>query len=108
MEKDDGVKRARLYAEDGLLYAQTCIRKYSHQVSSPIMPEPLDLPQEVVKGSSSNSSHENPLGEIEPEKRMTDMEWTKKFIEEYKVENKRTNWQIVSPKDKRMFFFFFF
>jgi hypothetical protein len=91
--KDGNVKRARLHAENGLLDAQTCIRNYS-QTSSSTMPEPLALPQEVVKGSSSSSSsHQNPpLREIEPEKKiMTDMEWAKKFIEEYKAENKRMN-----------------
>ncbi|CAO3703373.1 unnamed protein product [Rhizopus stolonifer] len=105
LDEDDGVKRARLYAEDGLLYAQTYIRKYSHQASSSTMPEPLDLPQEVVEGSSSNSSYQNPLREIEPEKRMTDMEWAKKFIEEYKAENKRMNWQICFAKGQEAGFF---
>ncbi|GAA5804764.1 hypothetical protein HPULCUR_010271 [Helicostylum pulchrum] len=98
LEKDGDVKRARLYAGDGLLYAQTCIRKYS-QTSSSAMPEPLASPQEVVEGSSSSSSsHQNPLREIEPEKKMTDMEWAKKSIEEYKAENKRMNWQICFAK----------
>ncbi|KAI9246042.1 hypothetical protein EDC94DRAFT_529849, partial [Helicostylum pulchrum] len=105
LEKDGDVKRARLYADDGLLYAQTCIRKYS-QTSSSTMPEPLALPQEVVEGSSSSSSsHQNPLREIEPEKRMTDMEWAKKFIEEYKAENKRMNWQICFAKGQEAGFF---
>lgn len=105
LETDGDAKRARLYADDGLLYAQTCIRKYS-QTSSSTMPEPLALPQEVVEGSSSSSSsHQNPLREIEPEKRMTDMEWAKKFIEEYKAENKRMNWQICFAKGQEAGFF---
>lgn len=55
LEKDGDIKRARLYADDGLMYTQTCIRKYT-QPSSSTMPDPLALLQEVVEGSSSSSS----------------------------------------------------
>lgn len=50
LEKDGDVKRARLYAEDGLLYAQKCIEKYT-QTSSSTLLEPLALPQVVAEGS---------------------------------------------------------
>ena len=71
------------------------------------MLEPLALPQEGMEGSSSgSSSNQNFLREIEPEKRMTDMEWAKKFIEEDKAENKRMNWQICFAKGQKADLFF--
>lgn len=38
LEKDGNTKRARSYADDGLLYAETCIQKYTHRASSFTMP----------------------------------------------------------------------
>ncbi|KAI8080552.1 hypothetical protein BDF21DRAFT_339898 [Thamnidium elegans] len=36
-------RRARMYANDALIYNETCIRKYTKQLSNSSMPEPLAL-----------------------------------------------------------------
>ena len=90
MEEDNSdTKRAHLYANDGLLYVETCLKKYSCQGFTSTMPEPLPLPEAVVEAnnsSSSSSSHQTPLRAIETEKGITDMEWVAKFIDNYKAE----------------------
>lgn len=40
-------KRARIYANEGLIYTETCIRKCTKQLPNASMPEPLALPPTV-------------------------------------------------------------
>ncbi|KAG1150460.1 hypothetical protein G6F37_002195 [Rhizopus arrhizus] len=97
LKEDSGdIKRARLYANDGLLYVETCLKKYSCHGFTSTMPEPLPLPEAVVEAnnSSSSSSHQTPLRAIETEKRITDMEWIAEFIDNYTAEKKKMNWQV--------------
>lgn len=82
----------RLYAEDGLLYSETCIKKYSQQSPLSTTSEPLEIPSFVVP-STSKSSSPNPLRFIDPKNKTSDMEWANNFIEECKVLKKRMNWK---------------
>lgn len=107
--KEDGgdIKRARLYANDGLLYVETCLKKYSCHSFTSTMPEPLPLPEAVVEAnnSSSSSSHQTPLRAIETEKRITDMEWIAEFIDNYTAEKKKMNWQVCFDTGRKAGFF---
>ncbi|KAI7902933.1 uncharacterized protein BX663DRAFT_508910 [Cokeromyces recurvatus] len=106
LEEDCSAKRARLYADDGLLYAEACIRKYNHRGSCSTMSEPLDLPEGVTKeGSSSSSSSQNPLRVIEPDRKMTDLEWAGEFIKQCKDDKIRMNWQVCFAKGREAGFF---
>jgi hypothetical protein len=108
LEDDNGdTKRARLYASDGLLYVETCLKKYSCQGFTSTMPEPLPLPEAVVEAnnSSSSSSHQTPLRAIETEKGITDMKWVAKFIDNYKAEKKKMNWQVCFDIGRKVGFF---
>lgn len=86
-------KRVRIYANDGLIYNETCIRKYRKQLSNLSMPESLELPSAVQTSSSSKPIHKNPLRVIDPSPRKTDMEWVKEFVEEHKITSKKMNWK---------------
>ncbi|KAI9305808.1 hypothetical protein BJ944DRAFT_230056 [Cunninghamella echinulata] len=49
-EDHDDKKRAKVYAEDGLLYSETCVKKYSQQLPLSTMPKPSEiLPSIVLK-----------------------------------------------------------
>ncbi|CAO3615409.1 unnamed protein product [Cunninghamella echinulata] len=83
-EDSDDKKRVKLYAEVGLLYSETCIKKYSQQSPLYTMPEPLEITPSVML-STSTSSSPNPLRFIDSENKKSDIEWASNFIEEYKT-----------------------
>jgi hypothetical protein len=92
---------------DGLLYVETCLKKYSCSGFTSTMPEPLPLPEAVVEAnnSSSSSSHQTPLRAIETEKGITDMKWFAEFIDNYKAEKKKMNWQVCFDIGRKAGFF---
>ncbi|CEG80176.1 hypothetical protein RMATCC62417_14546 [Rhizopus microsporus] len=90
-EDKNDPKRARTYANDGLIYNETCIRKYTKQLSNSSMPEPLALSPTVQASSSSKFTHKSSLGIIDPNPKKTDMEWVKEFVKEYRTTKKRMN-----------------
>lgn len=92
-EDGNDSKRARIYANDGFIYNETCIRKYTKQLSNSSMPEPLALSPTVQTSSSSKSTHKSPLRIIDPNPKKTDMEWVKEFVEEYRTTKKRMSWK---------------
>lgn len=95
IEKDgNDTKRARIYANDGSIYNETCIQKYTKQHSNSSMPEHLALSSTVQDSSSSRSSHESQLRIIDPNPKKTGMEWVKEFVEEYRTTKKRMNWKM--------------
>ncbi|CAO3651264.1 unnamed protein product [Cunninghamella blakesleeana] len=91
-EIGDDKKRVKLYAKDGLLYSETCIKKYSQQSSLSTISEPLEIPPSVVPSTSTNTSP-NPLLFIDSKNKKSDIEWTGNFIEGYKLLKKRMNWR---------------
>ncbi|CAO0794295.1 unnamed protein product [Mucor circinelloides] len=93
-EDGNDSKQARIYANDGLIYNEACIRKYTKQLSNSPMQEPLALPPTVQASSSSKPTHKSPLRIIDPNPRKTDMEWVIEFVGEYKTTKKRMNWKM--------------
>jgi 23S rRNA A2030 N6-methylase RlmJ len=94
-EDGNDSKRARIYANDGLIYNETCIRKYTKQLSNSSMPEPLALSPKVQASSSNKPTHKSPLRIIDPNPRKTDMEWVKEFVEEYRTTKKENELENV-------------
>ncbi|ORX46808.1 hypothetical protein DM01DRAFT_1339457 [Hesseltinella vesiculosa] len=86
-------KRLRQYVNDGILYAETCILKYSTQGSSSLMPAPPDLPESVLPSRDRNAST-NPLRRINAENRKTDLEWANDFVEDCKAKKTKMNWKM--------------
>ena len=74
-EDGNDSKRSRIYAYDGLIYNETCIRKYTKQLSNSSIPEPLALLPTVRANGSSKPTHKSPLKIIDLNSRKTDMEW---------------------------------
>ncbi|CEP14887.1 hypothetical protein [Parasitella parasitica] len=86
-------KRAKIYANNGLMYNESCIPKYTNQLATTSsMPEPLELPT-TVHASSSTLTRASLLRAIESAPKKTDMEWVREFVESYKAAKKRMNWQ---------------
>jgi hypothetical protein len=73
-EDGNDPKRARIHANDGLIYNEICIQKYTKQLSNSSIPEPLALSPTVHVSSSSKLTHKSPLRTIDPNSKKTDME----------------------------------
>lgn len=102
-DEEPDLKRIKGLAKDGITYTEACLHKYrAEPSSSSSMPPPVDLPKGVV--FTKEPANNDILPSI-PTRKKDDMEYARRFKEEYLKGNRRMNWKLCFEKGREKGFF---